>query len=163
MQKGQVCQMLPITRRQTRVAGGELGAVMGSHARRKWRVVAAGFAGLVCAIALAGCGPVPTVTVVESDGAAFEGGSCGIVVNVTNATANTTYEIGMFTTGPTIELGELTTNSSGSIKDGRVDYPSEKSPRQYSNLYVSISTVQGAGLAADQVGVAVCLPTGLAA
>lgn len=155
--------MLPITRRQTRVAGGELGAMMGSHAQRKWRVVAAGFAGLVCAIALAGCGPVPTVTVVESDGAAFEGGSCGIVVNVTNATANTTYEIGMFTTGPTIELGELTTNSSGSINGGRVDYPSEKSPRQYSNLYVSISTVQGAGLAADQVGVAVCLPTGLAA
>jgi hypothetical protein len=156
--------MLPITRRKTRVTGGELGAVMGYRARRKWRVAAAGAAGLACAIALAGCGPVPTVTVVDSDGAAFEGGSCGIVVNVTNATANTMYEIGMFTTGPTIELGELTTNSSGSINDGRVDYPSDKeSPRQYSNLYVSISTVQGAGLAADQVGVAVCLPTGLAA
>jgi len=124
--------------------------------------VAAGFAGLVSAIALAGCGPVPTVTVVRSDGVAFEGGSCGIVVNVTNATANTTYEIGMYTTGPTVELGELTTNPSASITDGSIDYPSQKTPRQYSNLYVEISTVQGVGLAADQVGVAVCLPTGLA-
>jgi hypothetical protein len=55
----------------------------------------------VCAVALAGCGPVSTVTVVQSDGFPFEGGSCGIVV-------------------------------------------------------------RGTGLAADQVGVAVCLPTGLA-
>ncbi len=116
----------------------------------------------MCAIALAGCGPAPTVTVVQSDGFAFEGGNCGIVVNVTDGTADTTYSIGMFTTGPTVELGELTTNSSGSVNDGTIDYPSQQKPRQYSNLYVEISTVQGTGLAADQVGVAVCLPTGLA-
>ncbi len=134
----------------------------GSQARRKWHVVTAGFTGLVCAIALAGCGPAPTVTVVQSDGFAFEGGNCGIVVNVTDGTADTTYSIGMFTTGPTVELGELTTNSSGSVNDGTIDYPSQQKPRQYSNLYVEISTVQGTGLAADQVGVAVCLPTGLA-
>jgi hypothetical protein len=135
---------------------------MGSHARRKWRVVAAGLAGLVCAIALAGCGPLPTVAVVESDGVALEGGSCGIVVSAANVTANTTYEIGMYTTGSPVELGELTSNSSGSIIDGRLDYPSKTLPRQYSNLYVEIYTAQGAGLASAKVTIAVCLPTGLA-
>jgi hypothetical protein len=157
--------MLPITRRETKVAGGDPGAVMGSHARRKWRVVAAGFAGLVGAVALAGCGPVPTVAVVQS-AVAFEGGTCQIVVNAANVTANTTYGIGMYTTGSPVELGELTSNSSGSINNGTVTYPSKTLPRQYSNLYVEVYTVQsgqfGAGLTSAKVTIAVCLPTGLA-
>ena len=94
-------------------------------------MVAAGFAGLACAIALAGCGPLPTVAVVQS-AVAFEGGSCQIVVNAANVTANTTYGIGMYTTGSPAELGELTSNSSGMIINGRVSYPSNALPRQYS-------------------------------
>jgi hypothetical protein len=158
--------MLPIIRRGTRVSGGEPGVAMGSHARRMWRVVAAGSAGLVCAVALAGCGPLPTVVVVQS-GVAFEGGTCEIVVNATNVAANTTYGIGMYTTGSPVELGELTSNSSGSIYGGRVSYPSKTLPHQYSNLYVEVYAVQsgqfGAGLALAKVTIAVCLPTGLAA
>jgi hypothetical protein len=157
--------MLSIIKREARVAGGEPGAVTGSRTRRKWRVAAAGFAGLVCAIALAGCGPLPTV-VVEQSGVAFEGGTCEIVVNASDFTANTTYGIGMYTTGSPVELGELTSNSSGSILGGRVDYPSKTLPRQYSNLYVEIYAVRsgqfGAGLAIAKVTIAVCLPTGLA-
>src|ERR1700678_3529224 len=154
--------MVPIIKRGTRVSGGEPGVAMGSHARRMWHVVAAGFAGLVCAIALAGCGPLPTVVVVQS-GVAFEGGTCEIVVDA----ANTTYGIGMYTTGSPVELGELTSNSSGSIYGGRVSYPSKTLPHQYSNLYVEVYAVQsgqfGAGLALAKVTIAVCLPTGLAA
>lgn len=157
--------MFLIAGRGTRVAGGEPGAVSGSHARRMWRVVAAGSAGLVCAIGLAGCGPVPTVAVVQS-GVAFEGGSCQIVVDATNVTPNTTYGIGMYTTGSPAELGELTSNSSGSIANGTVSYPSKDLPREYSNLYVELYTVQsgqfGAGLASAKVTIAACLPTGLA-
>jgi hypothetical protein len=132
---------------------------------RMWRVVAAGFAGLVCAIALAGCGPLPTVAVVQS-AVAFEGGSCQIVVNAANVTANTTYGIGMYTSGSPAELGTLTSNSSGMIINGRVSYPSNTLPRQYSNPYVEMYTVQsgqwGSGLASAKVTIAVCLPTGLA-
>ena len=157
--------MLLIARGGTRGAHGEPRAVIGSHARRKWRVVAAGFAGLACAIALAGCGPLPTVAVVQS-AVAFEGGSCQIVVNAANVTANTTYGIGMYTTGSPAELGELTSNSSGMIINGRVSYPSNALPHQYSNLYVEMYAVQsgqfGSGLASAKVTIAVCLPTGLA-
>ena len=157
--------MLLITRGGTREAHGEPGAVIGSKARRTWRVVAAGFAGLACAIALAGCGPLPTVAVVQSD-VAIEGGSCQIVVNAANVTANTTYGIGMYTTGSPAELGELTSNSSGMIINGRVSYPSDALPHQYSNLYVEMYAVHsgqfGSGLASAKVTIAVCLPTGLA-
>jgi hypothetical protein len=157
--------MLLIARGATRVADREPGAVIGSRARRAWRVVAAGCAGLVCVIALAGCGPLPTVAVVQS-GVAFEGGSCEIVVNAANVTANTTYGIGMYTTGSPAELGTLTSNSSGLIINGRVSYPSKTLPREYSNLYVEMYAVQsgqfGAGLAPAKVTIAVCLPTGLA-
>jgi hypothetical protein len=132
---------------------------------RMARVVAAGFAGLVSAVALAGCGPLPTVAVVQS-ALAFEGGSCQIVVNAANVTANTTYGIGMYTTGSAAELGTLTSNSSGTIVNGRVSYPSNTLPRQYSNLYVEMYAVQngqfGTGLASAKVTIAVCLPTGLA-
>jgi hypothetical protein len=137
----------------------------GSRTRRTWRVVLAGCAGLVGAIVLAGCGPVPTVAVVQS-GVAIEGGSCQIVVNAVNVTANKTYGIGMYTTGSPAQLGELTSNSSGMIINGRVSYPSNALPRQYSNLYAEIYTVHsgqfGAGLASAKVNIAVCLPTGLA-
>jgi len=105
------------------------------------------------------------VAVVQS-GVAIEGGSCQIVVNAANVAASTTYGIGMYTTGSPAELGELTSNSSGQIIDGRVSYPSSTLPRQYSNLYAEMYTVHsgqfGAGLASAKVTIAVCLPTGLA-
>jgi hypothetical protein len=139
--------------------------MVGPHARRKWRVVAAGFAGLVCAIALAGCGPLPTVEVVQSS-VAFEGGSCAITVNASNVTPNTTYGIGMYTTGSPVDLGTVTSNSSGSIINGMVSYPSRTFPRHYSNLYIEVYTVNsgqfGSGLASAPVTIEVCLPTGLA-
>jgi len=133
------------------------------QARRKWRVVAAGFAGLVCAIALAGCTGLPVVKVVQSS-VAFEGGSCGITVNATNATPNTTYGFAMYTTGSPVDLGTLTSNSSGSI-NGMVSYPSNTVPHYYSNLYVEVYIVKsgkfGPGLTASPVTIEVCLPTGL--
>jgi hypothetical protein len=157
--------MLLIRREETKVAGGKERAVAGSRPWRARRVISAGFAGLAGVIALAGCGPVPTVAVVQS-GVAIEGGSCQIVVNAANVTANTTYGIGMYTTGSPAELGEVTSNSSGMIIDGRVSYPSNTLPRQYSNLYVEVYTVHsgqfGAGLVSAKVTIAVCLPTGLA-
>jgi hypothetical protein len=157
--------MLLIQGEETKVAGGKARAAAGLRPRRARRIVSAGFAGLACAIALAGCGPVPTVAVVQS-GVAIEGGSCQIVVNAANVTANTTYGIGMYTTGSPAELGELTSNSSGMIIEGRVSYPSDALPRQYSNLYVEIYSVHsgqfGAGLVSAKVTIAVCLPTGLA-
>ena len=137
----------------------------GPPARRKWRVATAGFAGLVCAIAVAGCGPLPTVEVVQSS-VAIEGGSCSITVDATNVTPNTTYGIGMYTTGSPVELGTLTSNSSGSIVNGMVSYPSNTFPHHYSNLYVEVYTDNGgqlgSGLASAPVSVEVCLPTGLA-
>jgi hypothetical protein len=157
--------MLLIRGKETKVADGKARAAAGFRPRRAWRVIAAGFAGLACAIAVAGCGPVPTVAVVQS-GVAIEGGSCQIVVNAANVAASTTYGIGMYTTGSPAELGELTSNSSGMIIDGRVSYPSNTLPRQYSNLYVEIYSVHsgqfGAGLVSAKVTIAVCLPTGLA-
>jgi len=140
--------------------------MIGTHARRKWRVVAAGLAGLVCAIAVAGCGPLPTVQVVQSS-VAFEGGSCSVTVNASNVTPNTTYGIGMFTTGAPVELGTLSSDSSGSIVNGMVNYPSTTFPKHYSNLDVEVYTVDGSGqldvgLALAPVTIEVCLPTGLA-
>ena len=138
--------------------------MMGPRARHNWRVVAAGFAGLVCAIALAGCGPLPTVEVTQSS-VAFEGGSCAITVNASTVTADTTYGIGMYTTGSPVDLGTLTSNSSGSI-DGMVSYPSNTLPQNYSNLYVEVYTDNsgqfGPGVASAPVTIEVCLPTGLA-
>jgi hypothetical protein len=138
--------------------------MVGSRARRKWRVVAAGLAGLVCAIALAGCGPLPTAKVVQSS-VAFEGGSCGIEVNAINATPNTTYGFGMYTTGSPVDLGTLTSNSSGSIY-GMVSYPSNTVQRHYPNLYLEMFIVRsgefGPGLTSSPVTIDVCLPTGLA-
>jgi len=139
--------------------------MIGIHARRTWRVVAAGFAGLVCAVALVGCGPLPTVEVVQSS-VAIEGGSCAITINASNVTPNTTYGIGMYTTGSPVDLGTLTSNSSGSIVNGMVSYPSNTFPRHYSNLNVEVYTVNsgqfGAGLTSAPVTIEVCLPTGLA-
>jgi hypothetical protein len=156
--------MLLIAKEETRVSDRELGAATGSDARRKWRVVAAGLAGLACLAALAGCGPLPTVEVVQSS-VAFEGGSCGVSVSASNVTPNTTYGIGMYTTGSPVDLGTVTSNSSGSI-DGMVSYPSNTVPRHYSNLYVEVYTVNsgqlGAGLASAPVTIEVCLPSGLA-
>ena len=128
-------------------------------------MVGAGLAGLVCAIALAGCGPLPTVEVVRS-GVAIEGGSCDITINASNFTPNTTYAIGMYTTGTPVDLGTLTSDSSGLIENGMVSYPSNTFPRHYSNLYVEVYTDNsgqlGAGLASAPVTIEVCLPTGLA-
>ena len=138
--------------------------MVGSRARRKWRVVAAGLAGLVCAVALAGCQGLPTAKVVQSS-VAFEGGSCGIEINATNATPNTTYGFGMYTTGSPVDLGTLTSNSSGSIY-GMVSYPSNTVQRHYPNLYVEMFIVKsgefGPGLTSSPVTIDVCLPTGLA-
>jgi len=138
--------------------------MIGAHARRKWRVVVACFTGLICAIALAGCGPSPTVEVVQSS-VAIEGGSCGITVDASNVTPGTTYGIGMYTTGAPADLGTLTSNSSGSI-DGMVSYPSNTFPNHYSNLYVEVYTDDsgqlGSGVASAPVSIEVCLPSGLA-
>jgi hypothetical protein len=157
--------MLFIAKEGIGVANVDPGAVTGSSAGRKWRVVAAGFAALMSAIALAGCGPLPTVQV-ESSGVAFEGGSCDIAVKAANLSANTTYGIGLYTTGSPAELGTLTSNSSGSVF-GVLDYPSDAVPRVYSNLYVEVYGVKssgqfGWGLGSAKVTLAVCLPTGLA-
>jgi hypothetical protein len=164
-QEVQVYQTMPINGGETGVAAGEPGAMTESCARRKWRVVTAGCAGLLCAIGLAGCGPVPTVEVVQS-AVGYEGGGCSITVNALNVTPNTTYGIGMFTTGSPVDLGELTSNSSGLIVQGIVSYPSETLPREYSNLYVELYIVHsgqlGSGLASVKVTLSVCLPTGLA-
>jgi len=96
---------------------------------------------------------------------AFEGGSCGITVNAINATPNTTYGFGMYTTGSPVDLGTLTSNSSGSI-NGMLSYPSKTLPRHYSNLYVEVYIVKsgqfGPGLTASPVTIEVCLPSGLA-
>jgi|HubBroStandDraft_6_1064221.scaffolds.fasta_scaffold1163330_1 hypothetical protein len=119
---------------------------------------------LICAIMLAGCGPLPTVTV-GSPGVAFEGGSCTLVVNATGLTPNTTWGIGMYTTGSPVVLGDLTSDSSGSINNGTVTYPSTTLPKKYSNLYVEVYTVNGgqlgSGIASSQVTTEVCLPSGL--
>ena len=139
--------------------------MIGTHARRTWRIVAAGLTGLVCAIGLAGCGPLPTVEVVQSS-VAIEGGSCAITINASNVTPNTTYGFGMYTTASPVDLGTLTSNSSGSIVNGMVNYPSQTFPKHYSNLYVEVYTVNGgqfgAGLTSAPVAIEVCLPTGLA-
>jgi len=157
--------MFSIAKGATRVSGEEVGVTIAPHSRRGWRAVAAGLAGLVCAIALAGCGPLPTVEVVRS-GVAIEGGSCDITVNASNLAPNTTYAIGMYTTGSPADLGTLTSNSSGLIENGMLSYPSDTFPRHYSNLNVEVYTDNsgqlGAGLTSAPVTIEVCLPTGLA-
>ena len=126
--------------------------------------MAAGLAGLVCAIALAGCQGLPTVKVVQAS-VAFEGGSCGVTIDGTNATPNTTYGFGMYTTGSPVDIGTLTSNSSGLI-DGMVSYPSNTVPHHFSNLYIEVYIVKsgkfGPGLTNWPVTIDVCLPTGLA-
>ena len=159
----QVCQMLSIARGATRIAGREARAAIGSHAHRKWRVVAAGLTGLVCAIALAGCS-LPTVEATGSS-VAFEGGSCSISVHGTDAQPDTTYGIGMYTTASPVDLGTVTSNSSGLIH-GLVNYASGTVPHDYPNLYVQLYGTHsghfGLVLATAKVTIEVCLPTGLA-
>ena len=125
------------------------------------------FAALVCMAALVGCGPlrVPTLTPVSSS-VAFEGGSCGLVLNAMNLTPGTQYGVGMFTTATPVQLGDLTTDSSGTINGGMVTYPSQTFPKVYPNAYVELYTLQGgqlgAGIVSAKLTIAVCLATGLA-
>jgi hypothetical protein len=120
-------------------------------------------AALTGAVLLAGCGPLPTVTV-TSGGVAFEGGSCSITVSATGLTPATTWGIGMFTTGSPVVIGYVTSSSSGSVNK-ILDYPATTLPRAYSNLYVEVYTDRsgqlGSGIVSAQVTKAVCLPTGL--
>jgi hypothetical protein len=71
----------------------------------------------------------------------------------------------MYTTGSPVVLGDLTSDSSGSITNGRVTYPSTTLPKKYSNLYVEVYTVHagqlGSGIVSSQVTTEVCLPSGL--
>jgi hypothetical protein len=123
------------------------------------------FAALVCTAAVGGCTlNLPTLTPVSS-GVAFEGGSCDLVRNATNLTPGTQYGVGMFTTGTPVQLGDLATDSSGSINGGTVTYPSQTFPTVYRNAYVKLYTLQGGQLAAGIVSanltIPVCLATGL--
>ena len=141
---------------------GGLGTL--SDCWRRGRLLVVALIALTCAVMLTGCGPVPTVTV-GSPGVAFEGGSCTLVVNATDLTPNTTWGIGMFTTGSPVMLGDLTSDSSGSINNGTVTYPSTTLPKKYSNLYVEVYTVNGgqlgSGITSSQVTTEVCLASGL--
>ena len=130
------------------------------------RGVAIAFAALVCTAAVGGCTlNVPTLTPVSSS-VAYEGGSCGLVLNATNLTRGTQYGVGMFTTGTPVQLGDLTTDSSGSINGGMVTYPSQTFPTVYQNAYVELYTLQGghldAGIVTAKLTIPVCLATGLA-
>ena len=72
----------------------------------------------------------------------------------------------MYTTGSPAALGDLTTDSSGSINSGTVTYPSQTLPKNYPNANVELYTLQsgqlGTGLASAKLTIPVCLPTGLA-
>jgi hypothetical protein len=118
---------------------------------------------LAGAVLLAGCGPLPTVSV-TSGGVAFEGGSCSVTVDATSLPPGTTWGIGMYTTGSPVVIGYVTSNSSGSVTK-TLDYPATTLPRAYSNLYVEVYTDHsgqlGSGIVSAQVTKAVCLPTGL--
>jgi hypothetical protein len=111
-------------------------------------------AGLACTIVLTGCDPVPAVTVVQSS-VAIEGGSCQVVVDAANVAPSTTYGIGMYTTGSPVDIGELTSDASGTILGGRLSYPSDTVPRKYSNLYLEVYVMRsgqfGAGIASARV------------
>ena len=128
------------------------------------RGVAIAFSALVCTAAVGGC-TVPTLTPVSSS-VAFEGGSCDLILNATNLTRGTQYGVGMFTTSTPVQLGDLTTDSSGSINGGMVTYPSQTFPMVYPNAYVELYTLQGgqlgAGIVTAQLTIPVCLATGLA-
>lgn len=130
-------------------------------ASRYGRLLALGLAALTGAVLLGGCGPLPTVTA-SNPAVAFEGGSCTLTVNATDLTPSTTWQIGMYTTGSPVMVGNLTSDSSGSIVNGIVTYPSTTLPRKYSNLFIEVYTTQGAGIASAQLTTAACLPTGLA-
>jgi hypothetical protein len=126
------------------------------------RGVASAFAALVCTAAVGGCTlQLPTLTPVSS-GVAFEGGSCDLVLNATNLTPGTQYGVGMFTTGTPVQLGDLATDSSGSINGGTVTYPSQTFPTVYRNAYVELYTLRGMGIVSANLTIPVCLATGLA-
>lgn len=120
---------------------------------------------LAGALLLAGCGPLPTVTV-TSGAVAFEGGSCSVTVNATSLPPGTTWGVGMYTTGSPVVIGYVTSNSSGSVTGKTLDYPATTLPREYSNLHVEVyadnSGTLGSGITSAPVTNAVCLPTGLA-
>jgi hypothetical protein len=119
---------------------------------------------LVGAVLLAGCGPLPTVTVTRG-AVAFEGGSCSVTVNATSLPPNTTWGIGMYTTGSPVVIGFVTSNSSGSVIGKTLDYPATTTPRVYSNLRIEVyadnSGTLGSGITSAPVTNEVCLPTGL--
>jgi hypothetical protein len=120
-------------------------------------------AALAGAFLLAGCGPLPTVSVI-SGGLAIEGGSCSVTVRATGLTPNTTWGIGLYTTGSPVVVGYVTSSSSGLI-DKILDYPATTFPRTYPNLYVEVYTDNsgqlGSGIVSTRVTSEVCLPTGL--
>jgi hypothetical protein len=121
-------------------------------------------AALIGAVLLAGCGPLPTVTVTRG-AVAFEGGSCSVTVSATSLPPGTTWGIGMYTTGSPVVIGYVTSNSSGSVIGKTLDYPATTLPRVYSNLHVEVyadhSGQLGAGIVSAPVTNGVCLPTGL--
>jgi hypothetical protein len=119
---------------------------------------------LVGAVLLAGCGPVPTV-IVTNAAVAFEGGSCSVTVSATSLPPNTTWGVGMYTTGSPVVIGYVTSNSSGSVLGKILNYPATTLPRGYSNLRIEVyadnSGTLGAGITSAPVAHEVCLPTGL--
>jgi hypothetical protein len=151
----------------SRVGGIIAGTRAVGRPRRVRRGVAAALAALACAAAVGGCTPkLPTLTPVSS-GVAIEGGSCDLVLDATNLTPGTQYGVGMYTTGTPVQLGDLTTDSSGSINDGRVTYPSQTFPKVYRNAYVELYTLDSsgqldAGIVSAKLTISVCLATGLA-
>ena len=150
----------------TQGTGSITGIRVGYRHRPMRRGLAVAFAALACAAAVGGCTPtLPTLTPVSS-GVAIEGGSCDLVLNATSLTPGTQYGVGMYTTGTPVQLGDLTTDSSGSINGGRVTYPSQTFPKVYRNAYVELYTLQGgqldAGIVSAKLTISVCLATGLA-
>jgi hypothetical protein len=121
-------------------------------------------AALIGAVLLTGCGPLPTVTVTNA-AVAFEGGSCSVTVSATSLPPNTTWGVGMYTTGSPVVVGYVTSDSSGSVIGKTLDYPATTLPRVYSNLRVEVyadhSGQLGAGIVSAPVTNEVCLPTGL--
>jgi hypothetical protein len=129
------------------------------EAARRGRTLAFALAALICGVGLAGCG-TPTLKVVSS-GVDFEGG-CDVVIQAANLTPGTKYEIGMWTTGAPVVLGDVTTNAAGSF-DGSVGYPSNAPLRINAHANVEVYTQAGAGIVSAPTGqVPVCLPAGLA-
>ncbi len=130
------------------------------------RGVAMAFAALVWTAAVGGCSLKPPTLTPVSSNPAYEGGSCELVLNATNLKGGSQYGVGLFTTGTPVQLGDLTTNSSGSINGGRVDYPSQTLPTVYPNAYVELYTLRGgqldAGIVSAKLTIPVCLATGLA-